>query len=1348
MNSLTAELKAVAILIVIPLFLFSPSAPPAHAQSDDAPSAFERLPQFAKFRQLGVEQGLSHGTAWHLMKDRRGYVWIATFDGLNRYDGYEVTVYKHDPDDPHSLATSSLKHVFEDNAGLIWISTKNGFNKFNPQTGRFTRYAFDADVSDKSVGVIFEDTKMRLWIGSWHGTLYQFDRAAEKLIPYRPEAGEWAQGRILRIAEDKAGMLWIAGADGLTRFNTETKTFKRFAHDSKNTNSLSHNTVHDIKIDDLGILWLATVGGGINRFDPATEQFTHYRHNPTDPRSLSSDAVLTLAEDEPGVFWAGTFGGGLNRFDSKTGQSIRYRSNQLPYSLSDNRIPWLFKDEHGALWIGTFGGGLNMANPFNSKFALYQHIPGEAQSLSHNEVTAIRQDQSQNFWIGTFDGLDKYDPQTGSFTHYRHDPKNPNSLSDNQVQDIHIDDRGIIWLATWKGGLNRFDPKTEQFTHYLPDPNNPAPLRALHSIAQDASGHIWIGAFGGGVTRFDPGTEQFTHYRNDPDDPYSLGNWLVKSLYVDRSNVLWIGTTSGLNSFDVETGRFNRHTDEMFAGNLVNTIYESEARIFWIGADNGLYKFHPEDGTLATYTTKHGLPSQYITGILEDTPGNLWISTAKGLSRFNPDTEIFKNFDRESGLQEKEFVYKSAYETRDGQMFFGGRNGLNAFYPEMIGDNPHPPPVVLTDFKIFNQPVEVGENSPLQKVIDAADELTLSYEQNVFSFTFAALDYVSPDKNQYTYKMEGFDKDWVFTDSRNRKVKYTNLDAGAYTFRVKASNGDGVWNEEGTSIKITITPPWWETAWFRGSVLVLMLGLVYGGFRWRTYGIEQRNRALEIQVAEHTAELQEFNQQLADAKEVAEAANRAKSRFLAHMSHELRTPLNAILGFADLLRREDSEISKAHGEEIGVICRSGEHLLGLINDILTISRIEAGQFTFAPVSVDLHHFLQGLVEMFDSRATAKGLRFNVERSRDIPQYIKVNEGKLNQVLINLIGNAVKFTDHGTITLRVERKAAAPGNTIRFEIEDTGVGIAKKYLRKIFDPFVQEGRVEDQGAGVGLGLAISHQLVRLMGGTLAAESEPGKGSIFVAAIPVEIVDPVSIKASPPPLRVVGLAPNQPQYRILVVEDDDDNRLLLKKLLENVGFEVREAINGQKALEVYQEWQPNLIWMDMRMPVMDGYEATRKIKELEKETQPEIRTRIIALTAHAFEEERQEIMAAGCDDFVRKPFKPEDIFNILASHLGVQYIFEEDLDTPESRDYQIDDRHLAARLAVLPSDILEDLRRAVLVGEIQRIIEVASSISACDKEAGHAIGSLAEEYQLTALGSLLEEAGKKREVQNHE
>jgi two-component system sensor histidine kinase/response regulator len=372
---------------------------------------------------------------------------------------------------------------------------------------------------------------------------------------------------------------------------------------------------------------------------------------------------------------------------------------------------------------------------------------------------------------------------------------------------------------------------------------------------------------------------------------------------------------------------------------------------------------------------------------------------------------------------------------------------------------------------------------------------------------------------------------------------------------------------------------------------------------------------------------------------------------------------------------------------------------------------------------------------------AKGLRFKIEQGQDIPRYISIDENKLRQVLINLLGNAVKFTDQGTITLRVERKTAAPENTIRFEIEDTGVGIARKHLGKILAPFIQVGRAEDQRNGTGLGLAISNQLVRLMGGTLAAESEFGKGSLFRVEVPVKIIDPVSIKASSPPRKVVGLEQNQPQYRILIVEDYDENRLLLKKLLKTVGFEVREAVNGKEGVELYQEWQPHLIWMDIRMPVMDGYEATRRIKELEKETHPESPTPIIALTAHAFEDERQEILAVGCDDFVRKPFRPEEIFNMLVSHLGVKYIYAVEQDTPEAHDYQIDTARLAAKLTVLPADILADFRQAVFEGEMQEIIEIASSIFEYDKETGLGVKSLAESCQLTALASLLEEAGKK-------
>ena len=383
---------------------------------------------------------------------------------------------------------------------------------------------------------------------------------------------------------------------------------------------------------------------------------------------------------------------------------------------------------------------------------------------------------------------------------------------------MHIDSDGIIWIGTWRTGLNRFDPATEQFTHYVHDPDNPASLshNEILDIAEDDFGNLWVATNWGGLNRFNPTTEQFTRYYHDPDDPNSLSGNNILSVDVTPSNNIWVGTNNGLDRFDPETEQFVRYP-EHFKGQAVYMVHESRANVLWVATRVGLTKFDPETGSISTYDTKHGLASEIIMGILEDAQGNLWLSTAKGISRFDPTTETVENFDSDSGVQNRDFLFGSAYQAGDGQMYFGGRGGLNAFYPEALRRNDFIPPVVLTDFKIDNQSVELGENAPLQSVIGFTDEVTLPYEDKVFSFEFSALNYVSPDRNQYAYKMEGFDDDWTLIDSANREAKYTNLDAGEYMFRVKASNNDRVWNEQGASINITVTPPWWETGWFRGA---------------------------------------------------------------------------------------------------------------------------------------------------------------------------------------------------------------------------------------------------------------------------------------------------------------------------------------------------------------------------------------------------------------------------------------------------------------------------------------------------------------------------------------------------
>ena len=713
------------------------------------------------------------------------------------------------------------------------------------------------------------------------------------------------------------------------------------------------------------------------------------------------------------------------------------------------------------------------------------------------------------------------------------------------------------------------------------------------------------------MNAFNRKTRQFTHFQHDPADPQSLSHNQVTCIVEDREGMLWVGTSQGLNQFNRETGIFTRYQhDPMDPDSLVQdsvfSIFEDSDGDLWIGTAGGLDRFDRASGQFAHYSMQDGLPSETIYGILEENVstggkgGDLWISTANGLSRFDPQTETFRNYSVNDGLQSNSFLGFSAHaQSPDGEMFFGGTGGFNAFYPDQIKDNAYIPPVVITDFQLANKPVLIGGDSVLQKSILETDQLILSYQDNVFSLEFAALNYRSPVQNRYKYKMEGFEQDWHEVDSTRRFATYTNLDPGDYVFRVIGSNNDGVWNEVGASIAITVTPPWWETAWFRIGLGVLVVGLIVGGFRWRVRATEARSRELEAQVVERTQELEIAKEAADEARAAAEAANRAKSTFLANMSHELRTPLNAILGFARLLTR-DPGVSPQQGEMLDIINRSGEHLLSMVDDVLSLSRIEAGRIELKEEAFDVVQMLKDIGLMVKSRAEGKGLQFDLELDAGLPPYLYGDAGKLRQVLINLLGNSVRYTEEGHVWLRARSRALAgdpAGVMLQLEVEDTGPGIASEQQDQIFEAFVQGEAARNGEKGTGLGLTVSRGLVEMMGGEITVESELGRGSLFRVTIPLQLAEAgVDETAQPPPARVIGLQAGQPAWRILVVDDNLENRLLLTNLLAQVGFTVQEAANGEAAIAVFEDWHPHLIWMDMRMPVMDGYEAARRIRAL--------------------------------------------------------------------------------------------------------------------------------------------------------
>ena len=810
-----------------------------------------------KFTHLTTKDGLSQDNVVAILQDHRGFIWFATGEGLNRYDGNSFVVYKNNPNDPGSLSHNFIRDLVEDDRGYLWVAAHPGINKFDPTTERSTRYLNDPNnpnsLGSDAVWSVTRDSRGSLWFALDSG-LDRFEPATETFTHYRNDSNCQFVGRVTHVIEGRDRDIWFVGESGLFHLNLKTGQITRPAAIIK---GLSANYLYEDKAGDFWMLAHSPMVGLI-KYDRQAERFTEY---PLGAGAAGQESTTLLDDGENG-FWVPS-SLGLYYFDRRT-ESFTYRfqhDETDPNSLSDNNVVPIYRDRAGLLWVGTANGGLNILNVQLEQFGHYTHRSADPNSLSPGKATAIYEESESILWVGLFPrALDRLDRKTGKITHYAPGPENTKSLSKgSELNSIFKDARGYLWLGGMGAGLDRFDERSGLFKHYGHNPSDPNSLMTndVITIYGDTSGQLWVGEFGG-VSYFDPATNRFTNYRLGPDESASLA-YSVSAIHRDRSGTLWLGTWGGvLCRFDDKTNTFVNYTPDWrdphrLQGGSIGAIHEDRAGALWLASGLGLYRFNRQNGTVNRYTENQGLPSNDLMGILEDDAGRLWLSSKLGISRFDPKTETFRNYDVSDGLQSNEFSRSCYQQGKNGEMLFCGSNGITTFFPENIRDNPYVPPVVISSFKIFNKSVPIGAKSVLTKAIPYLDSLTLSYRESVFSFEFAALSYANSQKNRYRYKLEGFEPSWNEVGSKQRLATYTNLDPGRYVFRVQGSNSDGVWNEEGVSLPIRITPPWWSTNWFRALFAFVLLTLLWAAYQLRVRQLHhQFKMTLEARVGERT----------------------------------------------------------------------------------------------------------------------------------------------------------------------------------------------------------------------------------------------------------------------------------------------------------------------------------------------------------------------------------------------------------------------------------------------------------------------------------------------------------------
>ena len=1203
----------------------------------------------------------SVGEVMAITQDAHGFMWIGGRNGLARYNAYEYTIFRHDPDNTSSIAANAVYDLVVDKQGTLWIASEGGLNRFDYEKNEFIRYQHDIEksntLSHNSIFRLHLDKKNTLWIATREG-LNRYNHESDDItrFPRTPEEKALYTQYTLDLDDNGEGKYYIATGFGLKIWQSETGEIKHY--DSKND---KHQTLHNhlmrtILRDSQGRLWVGT-DGGLHLFIEDEERFIFYPSELDEEGAKWGSAVWDIFEDQDGAIWVAYDGQGISYLAPGADTLISYEnSKKNQSSINSNVVRRIAEDGSGDIWIGLFPYGVDVYSKYANAFRHFQDSTDDERSINADVVRSLYETDDGRIWVGTDGGgVNIWNPETKAFDVISRSGDGPNQIGANEILAMMEDDQGRMWFGSWSSGVSVYNPEDKTFKHYVEDKNDKHSLtiNQIWDIYQTRNGDIWIATISGGLNKYLPEIDGFKAYHHRTDNSTSIADERIWVLLEDKDGYMWAATQTGLSRYDSRTDTFktylaDRNIPGSLKSNRILSLYEDTKGRLWVGTHGaGLNLFDRKNESFTPIRKRDGLLSNIVNAILEDDDGNLWFSSDKGISKYNPETGDIKNYTRVNGVQSGEFNIGAGYKLSNGVLMFGGLTGVTFFHPNDIIKNDVLPKTVMTQLDILNVKVEPGqENNILQKDILLTDNITLNYKQNVFSLHYAGLNYRSSERNTYQYKLEGFDNNWR-NAGFERKTTYTNLDSGKYTFKVRAANNEGLWGDI-NSINIIVLPPPWKT-WWAYTLYVMIVLTIVGWYIYTQRKILESERVMVTRLTR---------------------LDKLKDEFLANTSHELRTPLFGMVGLAEgMIDNAAHRLSKMDMNNLSMIVASGRRLSSIVEDILDFSQIRNHTMKVELKPLELNAVSSIVVALTQPLVAIDRVKVINDISIDLPA-VKADENRLQQIFHNLVGNAIKFTRRGEIRISAEVK----DNFVEVCIKDTGVGIPKDQFEDLFDAFtqVETSDTRSQG-GAGLGLAITKNLVEMHGGKIWFESEQGKGSEFYFSLPIyegeESSGSVAISEKViNKLQYSGLSSltvdieeneekdyatdvvSKQQFgfepRIMIVDDEPVNRRVLRNHLASQGFDVVDAENGHHALQLFEKGEKvDLVLMDVMMPMMSGYECCVAIrKNISRHSLP-----IIFITAKF---QLQDVIAgfdAGGNDFLSKPISRQELLVRVDLHL---------------------------------------------------------------------------------------------------